>query len=388
MRIRSTISLAHRYSGLLMALVAILAALTGSLLTFAPELDRLLNPELLRPPLPAEGTWRRSLAEQLAAVEQRQSDEPGWQAAFIVPAQHAGQASAVWMRRTDPQRSGSTRFRQVLIDPYTGAVLGQRERGRADWSRAGFVRSLSRLHGDLLLGAVGRWVMASCALIWTLTSLAGLYLWWPGRRKLALALTVKRSAGRRRFVFDLHRASGFYSLPILLVVAFTGIYLALPTTVKPLVAAVAAVTDGRAPRVAVPVGAAVALDPDQAVALARTVFADGELRRVSLPMAPGQPYAIAFQNPSDVTRANGGRSVVWIDPYRGNVLSVSDASTAPAGNTFINWQLPLHTGVAFGTVGRMLVFFSGLVATVLTASGLLIWWQRGSAVRRRRCELS
>ena len=386
MKIRAAILLAHRYSSLLMALPAILAALTGSLLTFAPELDRLLNPELLHPPLPAADAQRRPLSEQLAAAAKRLSDESGWQAAFIVPAQRAGQASAVWMRRAEPQNSEATGFRQVLIDPYSGAALGHRERGRTDWSRAGFVRSLSRLHGDLLLGKAGRWVMAFCALLWTLTSFAGLYLWWPGRRKLALALTIKRSAGRRRFVFDLHRTSGFYALPVLLVVAFTGIYLALPTTVKALVAVVAPVSDDRPPRVIAPVDGAM-LDADQAVAVARSVFADGELRRVSLPVATGQPYAIAFQNPSDVARGNGGRSVVWVDPYRGNVLSVRNASETPVGSTFLNWQMPLHTGVAFGSAGRMLVFLSGLVATALTASGLTIWWQRGSAVRRRRCEL-
>jgi uncharacterized iron-regulated membrane protein len=382
MRARRALSLAHRYSGLLIALLAVLAALTGSLLTFAPELDRLLNPELLSPPLPAAGASRRPLAEQIAAAEAKQSNEPDWQAAFIVPAQRDGQSSAIWMRRPDPQKSGSSRFRQVLVNPYTGKVLGQRERSRSDWSRAGFIRSLARLHGDLLLGAAGRWIMGIGALIWVLTSLVGLYLWWPGRQKLALALAIKRGAGRRRLIFDLHRASGFYSAPVLLVVAFTGIYLALPATVRSLVAVVAPLADARSPRAGAPADGAM-LDPDQAITVARSVFPDGELRRVSLPSGPNQAYVVAFQRAPDVARTSGGRSVVGIDPYRGDVLSISDGAKAPAGNIFINWQLPLHSGSAFGLPGRVLVFVAGLIATLLAASGLLIWWQRGSATHHR-----
>lgn len=382
MRLRRALSLTHRYTGLLLAPAAIIIALSGSLLTFAPELDRLLNPQLLSPPLPAAGASRRPLTEQIAAAKERQNDEPDSQVAFIVPAQHDGQASAIWMRRPDPQRSGSSRFRQILVDPYTGKVLGQRERSRTDWSRAGFVRTLSRLHGELLLGEAGRWITAIGALIWMLTSLVGLYLWWPGRQKLALALAIKRGAGRRRLIFDLHRVSGCYGAPVLLVVAFTGVYLALPATVRNLVAIVAPMADTRPPHAAAPADGAM-LDPDQAIAVARNVFADGELRRVSLPSGPDQAYVLAFQRASDVSRSSGGRSLVRVDPYSGDVLSVSDGANAPAGNTFINWQLPLHTGNAFGITGRLLVFVAGLIAAVLTASGLLIWWQRGSAVRRR-----
>lgn len=382
MRPRRALSLTHRYSGLLIALLAIVAALTGSLLSFAPELDRLLNPELLNPPLPAAGALRRPLAEQIAAAKSRQSDESQWQAAFIVPAQRDGQASAIWMRRPNPEKNGASRFLQVLVDPYTGTVLGQRERSRTDWSRTGFVRSLARLHGDLLLGAAGRWIMGIGALIWVLTSLVGLYLWWPGRQKLALALAIKRGAGRRRLIFDLHRVSGFYSAPVLLVVAFTGIYLALPTTVRPLVAALAPIEVTASPRVDALTDAPM-LDPDQATAVARGVFPDGELRRVSLPSGPSQAYGVVFQRPQDVARTSGGRSVVWVDPYRGDVLSISDASNAPPGNAFINWQLPLHSGSAFGVAGRLLVFAAGLIATLLTASGLLIWWQRGSTAHHR-----
>jgi uncharacterized iron-regulated membrane protein len=377
MKTRRLLSLLHRYTGLVLVLVALLASLSGSLLVFAPELDRWLNPELLQARPSFSGEIRRSLSEQVEAARDWQdvSGDPFWQAAFISPAQLENDVSYVWFRRPNPDRAGKFFFRQILVDPYTAKVLGQRERNDIEFNRAGIVRWLSKFHGNLLLGDAGRWIMAISAVVWVLTSLIGMFLWWPGRKKLVLALSVKCTAGRRRLIFDLHRVSGFYSLPILLVVVFTGIYLALPTNVRSLVSTVATV-ELRSPPQIKPVAGITRLSIEQAAALAMAVFPAGELKRVSLPMNKTDAYAVTIGQPDEVRRQSGGRSMVWIDPYRGDVVAVSDGSKMPAGNVFLNWQFPLHSGTAFGLVGRIAVLISGLVAVLMVLSGLLIWWQR------------
>lgn len=384
MKIRRFFSLAHRYLGLALLAVLALASVTGSLLAFSHELDRLLNPGLLRVAPPSDGTLRRPLVEQLRSAVAGQSgiDDGLWQASSITPAQYDDEASSVWFRRPDPDRPDKALWAQVLIDPYSAVVLGQRERGRPELSRNGLFHLLRDLHGKLLLGETGRWIMGAAALLWCISSLAGLFLWWPGRRKLKLALTVKRRAGARRFNFDLHRAAGFYSFPLLLAIAFTGIYLALPKTIKPLVARIATLDDHPPPRVA---GAASlgAIGPDEAVAIARKIFPDAELKRIGLPMTPRDAYAVAFRQRDEVRRQNGGRSTVWVDPYRGSVLRVDDATRMSAGSTFLNWQAPLHTGSAYGLVGRALVAIAGIVAMVLMATGFLIWWRRKKASEHR-----
>ena len=63
--------------------------------------------------------------------------------------------------------------------------------------------------GDLILETLGVWTLALI--------LSGLYLWWPGRNKLSLALQIKWQAGAARLHFDLHRTAGFYSAPVRLV---------------------------------------------------------------------------------------------------------------------------------------------------------------------------
>ena len=74
MRPRRLIALLHRYLGLgLMGLIC-LAALTGSVLVFSPEIDQLLNPDILSVTPPAPGTTPRPLAELAAAATAHQQD--------------------------------------------------------------------------------------------------------------------------------------------------------------------------------------------------------------------------------------------------------------------------------------------------------------------------
>jgi len=382
MKSRRLFALIHRYTGLLLVLPVLIACLTGIPLAFAPEIDRWLNPTLLTVTPPSPAAPRRSLEEQLAAASgfvARLPDGSAWQAAFITPGLTPEASTAILFRR--PGESPDQRFlwRQVLVDPYSLAVLGDRERSRGAFDRPGLMRWLGELHGRLRMDESGRWIMGIAALVWCLTSLVGLVLWWPGLGKLRLALTIKTSAGSRRLNFDLHRALAFYSLPILFVVSGTGIYLALPATVKPLVGAMAPLAQETRPQVQPRQGPA-HLTPDQAVARARQVFPMGDFRRLGLPLSPREPYSVAFRLPDEVQRPGPGRSLVWIDPTTGAPLGHKDATRQPAGDTFLAWQTPLHTGFAFGQPGRWIVAAAGLIGAILTLSGTLIWWSRG---RRR-----
>lgn len=384
MKTRSFFSLIHRYSGLLLLLLVVIASVSGSLLTFGPELDRMLNPALLQVSPPMRDAAHRSLTEQLASAVayQRQLDDGPWQSVSITPAQRIDGVSSIFFRHPNPEIPGKFIWRQILINPYDASALGHRERSQLDIGRTGIIHLLSEIHGKLLLGDAGRWIMGIAALLWTLTTLIGLYLWWPGRHKLALALSVKRNAGPARFNFDLHRAIGFYSAPVLLLIAFSGIYMALPAEVKPLVAAVSSLEAGTAPHLQTP-GQGTALPPDAAVNIAKAVFPAGELKRIGLPRSNTEPYAISFLLPDEVRRPSSGRSVVWIDPYRGGILKSYDATTGSAGEHFLNWQTPLHTGTAFGLTGRILVAISGIAAAILALVGLLVWQRKQSKSQGR-----
>lgn len=373
MRIRRLCSLLHRYTGLALAALVGLAAVTGSLLVFTPELDRLLNPELLTIAPPRADAVPRPLAELLDTARR---NHPAHQAVSITPPARPGDATAVWLKQPRAGEPGRFDWLQALFDPYSGRELGARERSHIDFSRTGLLHLVNHLHGQLLLGEFGLWLMAGAALAWSLTSLAGLYLWWPGRRKLRLALTVKRNAGTGRLLFDLHRAAGFYTLPVLLVLAVTGMYMARPATVKPVVGWFAPLDADKPPRVEPHPGQA-PLTPDEAVATAQAALPQGALKRIGLPQSPRDTYAVSFLLPGEVRRPSGGRSTVWVDPWRGDALRVKDATRQPAGEAYLAWQTPLHSGSAFGLPGRLLVAAAGPLALLLAATGVLMWLRRG-----------
>ena len=47
-----------------------------------------------------------------------------------------------------------------------------------------------------------------------------------------------------------------------------------------------------------------------------------------------------------------------------------------AGDEFFAWQYPLHSGKAFGLIGRLLVLLGGVVTLWLCLSGIKLWWRR------------
>lgn len=47
-----------------------------------------------------------------------------------------------------------------------------------------------------------------------------------------------------------------------------------------------------------------------------------------------------------------------------------------AGDKFLEWQFPLHTGEAFGLRGRILVCIAGFVPSVLYAKVFIRWRQK------------
>lgn len=96
--------------------------------------------------------------------------------------------------------------------------------GTAYW----WVSELIDLHDNLLAGSIGRKVNGVGAAAIVLTVGTGLVIWWPGRRRWRRSLTLRRSVGWKRLVWDLHSAIGFWASAFVLVFALSGLYLCFP----------------------------------------------------------------------------------------------------------------------------------------------------------------
>jgi uncharacterized iron-regulated membrane protein len=119
---------------------------------------------------------------------------------------------------------------------------------------------------------------------------------------------------------------------------------------------------------------------DAAATIADKVFPDGRLHWILLPGGPEGVYVVGKQADVEPNRASTNRNVT-IDQYSGQVLHVQDRKSFTAGETFLEWQYPLHCGEAFGNVGRALIMVTGFVPLILYVTGFLRWRQKRRARR-------
>lgn len=352
---RLVCSKVHLYVGLALSAVLIAISLTGSALVFRPEIDGLLNPELLR----VEPTGERaSLGTVVASVRAVAPESPP----RLVRLPRTPEAPVeVWLSDD----------RHVYVDPYSGAVLGVRG------GREGAMNTLFALHAELLGGETGERVVGAVGLLTLLLAATGVVLWWPAVptvRRLRKGLAVVWRRGPWRLNYDLHRAGGFYTALFLVLVAATGAALVFYAETGALLNAA---TGSAEPPPPPTVEGGGALDPavlDDALPTARRALPDGEPTFVTLPQSDGAPLVVRLRTPTEWHP--NGRSYVYLSPTSGRVLRTDDARTAPLGARLLYTAYPLHVG-AFGSGAvRVLYVLLGVTPALLSVTGALIWFRR------------
>lgn len=374
----------HLYVSLVFGAIFVIAGLTGVLIAWTPELDAALNPGLLRSrPAAGQADAAPSPAQVQAAIE-RLAQEPGYgePTTLMLPFK-ADEVYVAWYRPRGRHKGGMAAevSRQVMLDRYTLAILGERNYGEFGLSRPLLMPTLFHLHRYLLAGEIGKTVTGICGLLLMLTSLLGLALWWPKHSLSSLrkGLTVRGAITSRQFNYSFHRTAGFFMTPLLALLGFTGFALNLPEWVRPAVAAVATIEhNGRQAN-----GPAAGRQPvSLAAALAAAQFSvpEGRLTRVTMPSTK-EPYKIRMRQPGEA-REGDGNTRITVDAFSGTVLRLNDPFKAAAGDAFFNWQFPLHTGEAFGMAGRVLVSLTGLTPLLFMITGLVLWLGRRAMHRK------
>lgn len=358
----------HRWLGLTVGLLFVLLGLSGSVLVFHRGIDEWLNPDML---LAGESGPRQSLQDIIDAAEATFSGRPE-RAQFVDSPRTADGVWTVWFPNGTPESSGST---QVYIDPDTAEVTGRRVWGEYPMTW------IYRLHYRLLAGETGETIVGIAGIVLMVSIGTGIFLWWPlWQNSWRAAFALRRG---NRFQFDLHKTGGIASAVILPVIAFTGVYMIFPEWIRPCVTMLSAETVPNAEHLrSTPHPGAVRIDADQAVAIARSVYPDAELKRLYLPSRPDGVYVARVRRPGEVRRSSGNTRV-WIEQYSGEVLAVRDWNRRTAADAFFAWQFPLHNGEAFGLAGRWIVFMTGLAPAVLYVTGVMLWLRRRRSRRRQ-----
>jgi uncharacterized iron-regulated membrane protein len=380
----------HLWAGLVFGTLLVLQGLTGSILSWRHELDALLNPGLLQvapPPGTRQGEPLRVAPAMVQAVSAMlTADKSFGRPSMLMLPEHGGDVFIAWYR---PGKSASIWqqgiTRQVMVDPASLQVLGERNWGEAGLARPLLLPTLFHLHHYLLAGEGGKVVVAVEGLALLLLAVTGIIVWWPKLTRSALwhALTFRFGIAWPKLSFQLHRAAGFYIAPVFLLLALSGVYFNKPAWVTPAVGALATLTPNDKPaNRSAPASAALA--PARAVAAAQALFPEGRVSRLSFPARAGQPYEVRVRQPGEMRHGDGATRIT-IDSGDGAILRVVDPLRMQSGDRFLSWMFPLHTGEALGTAGRVFISFVGLMPLVFFVTGLVMWikFRRPKAKPRR-----
>lgn len=333
---------------LALALVAggfiLILGLTGAILAFEPEIDRLRFPHLSY----VEPAGRvLSLNEIAQAIARQFGAEP---IVAYLPSASPALSYAVIMPRGI-----------VYVNQYTGEVLGTRTRGQT------FLGLARELHVSLASGDLGREIMKWSAVAALVSLASGLFLWWRGKR---VRIRNWRRAG---FAFDFHNSIGILSLLSLLVLAATGLVIGFyEVPDRP--------ASHNTPRLPVAPGAPI-ITPDEAVTKARARIPGAIPYRVQMPKYGGA-YRVSLDDPRD--KVAGGQNLVVIDPYSGSVISSARSSDLASGARFLATNQAIHTGEVFGKPGRMVAWLTSIAAPVQVVSGVWLWLRRKRIGRKKQ----
>ncbi|WP_174297078.1 PepSY-associated TM helix domain-containing protein [Sphingomonas bacterium] len=387
-RVRRTLTLVHRWTGLALAAFLVVIAATGAILPFQTELERLIAPErFVAAPSPTAQPLDWLTLHRIAEARS------GGIATTLILHRDGDAAPAYGVvAAPDWPPLG---FDEIVLDPYTGREIARDTDGDLGDGPAQIIPFLFRVHQNLALGDWGTVLVGVVALAWTLDCFVGFYLtlpaerrrWWPkwGR---AWRLRLPATTGFR-FAFDLHRAAGLWLWPMLFVFAWSGVALDLPQVYVPVMRVVIGLADPDPPSQP-EVGRPPALDWPHALAAARArvrevaarqgvrIERERELRYVTA----DHRYAYALRTSRDKSD-NGANTWLYLDADTGQPIMVAFPTGTRAGNTIDTWLGYLHEAMVFGLPYRIFVSFVAIAVVGLTTTGVLIWLRKRTAKRWR-----
>ncbi len=372
----------HLYLGLFAGAIFVVIGFTGCLLAFEFPLDEWLNPRLMTVPASKEHSSYLPL-DTIVASGLKVLPSQGKVISLGFP-RHSGLAFDLWFEQPSPQANYQERH-QIFINPYTAEVTGQRL--LIDFERIWrdpFKDFVLRLHYSLGLASTGMNIVGFIGIGLLFSVITGLVLWWPNPGKLKKSLAIKYPSSPERLNFDLHKVFGFYSSFVLLFLIASGVYLIFPEYGANLVGVFSPVSSPWPEFQSVTlVSDKKTINLEQVVAITDARFPEGDYRWIVFPDNEQGVYVVGKAEIGEVNQKSPYRRL-WLDQYSGKIIDERESVSRRAGDIFVEWLYPLHTGEAFGFTGQMIILISGVIPTVLYVTGFIRWRQKRRAAKHHQ----
>ena len=357
-KLRSIIFYLHGSIGFFVGLLLIVIGLTGSLLVFEQDFDKLM------------------IARHYGLITPQQVN-------FVSPESVANIIGAKYAAREDlhlfriyvpdppsspyvAQLSSANDLRtEIFIHPYTGKIMGERV-----WDHT-LIGIILNLHYSLMSGDTGTVIVGIAAFLMCLLCISGLIL-WPGWRKLIAGFKIKLDAHRQRANFDIHKVAGIVTVVFLFFTGFTGFCWNFSFT-EPIIYAVTFTKQPSSP-VSKPIQGKSPLGLTEQLKNAHAALPGAVTKSIYFPDKPVDALQIRMKLPPESVEY--GNSNVYLDSYTGEVLRVDNGLKLPLGLRVLNSFVLLHYGTFGGLPTRILYVFVGLAPLILFITGLMMYWYR------------
>jgi uncharacterized iron-regulated membrane protein len=306
---------------------------------------------------------------------------------------------------------------KVFTDPISGQWLGDTRHATG----SALIAWIARFHHNLWLGPVGGFLVGTAGLCLLGFVVSGLWLWWPGIKRLSNGFRLRLNKPGFMRNYDVHAWVGMIGIPIFIIVGITGSMFEfrwVRTTVhyglggsdsdlpmrlrqRPLTPAAnkqssateapISTTQHQAQKAEKPrvehnsdaggettqtqIASQAPITFSQSITIAETAVPGTRALSVSPPRTnrPDATWSILLDYPSNVGSYSG---VLTQLTNNGNVQLIIDPRTMSLGG-WANQQLwGLHTGTWAGVCSKMLYLMIGLLPPILLVTGFLLWWYR------------
>lgn len=349
----------HLYLGVIAGLLLSVTGITGSILTFRTEIDRMLNPGLFQ--VPGNGNVlkydevvpliKEQMKDQKFSYVRREPNLPG--ATYMVGAGKLGV--------------------DYFFNPYTGKLISKRD------SRWSFIGIVQELHMSLFIPKVGGYVVGIATLIMLILTITGIRLWWPNAwKQIKPALMVKFSAGTKRVNYDLHRSVGVFTAPFIVVLSVSGLAISFNFIVLPLSLLLSGQQPARLQQVFRPAShmeaGATARPLGDVLTAAYRELPDLRIEALMLPAGEKGVYMVNGVVPG--ASHTGTRVLLMYDQYSGKLLSSTERDLPAVSHFYFTWVQALHFGTFGNIVLKALLVIAGLIPLFLFITGIIVWWPR------------
>ena len=363
MTFKKTIGKLHLWLGLASGIIVCFLGITGCLLVFEKEIEKITLPEQFitaENKIYIEPSVLKTNAEKSLGNNRK-----------IISVEYEGRDKAALAYYYNADE-----YFLVFLNPYNGKVL------RIKNMNHDFFRIVINGHYYLWLPPkIGQPIMAGATLIFVVMLITGIILWWPKNKAARKQrFSVKWKARWRRVNYDLHNVLGFYVSLIALFIALSGLVMGFQWFAK----SVYFISSGGKNMPAFPQVSSDTLGAEPVSPIASTDFI---LHQMAAAIQPDEAIGVEFPTTKEAAievsiNHNEGtyynRDNYYFDQHTGKEIKVKGVyagsyKQASVADKIQRMNYDIHVGAIGGLPTKIMAFCGSLVAASLPVTGFLIW---------------